>query len=157
MTPPPDRSDVHPALPAEHRSRLVRGLILVVGGLALACGVAGIFLPLLPATPLLILAAACFARAHRPFHEWMLRHRWIGPMLHDWYVHRSLPYGTKAPAILTMLLSFGLSITFFVRPGWLKVVLALVALGLATWLYRIPSRPRRAPELRSGDVARGRE
>jgi uncharacterized membrane protein YbaN (DUF454 family) len=152
--PPPDRSDVRPA---EHRSPLVRGVILVVGGLAFAAGVAGIFLPLLPATPLLILAAACFARAHRPFHEWMLRHRWIGPMLHDWYVHRSLPYGTKALAIVTMLVSFGLSITFFVRPGWLKVVLALVALGLAIWLYRIPSRPRRSSGLGPRDVARGRE
>ena len=57
-------------------------------------------------------------------------------------LHRSLPYGTKALAIVTMLVSFGLSITFFVRPGWLKVVLAIFALGLATWLYRIPSRPR---------------
>ena len=143
-TPPPDPSHAHAAYPTESRSPLVRWLILIVGGLAFACGVAGIFLPLLPATPLLILAAACFARAHRPFHEWMLGHRWIGPMLHDWYVHRSLPYGTKAFAIVTMLLSFGLSIAFFVRPPWLKAVLALVALGLAAWLYRIPSRPRAA-------------
>lgn len=122
----------------------MRTLLLVVGALAFVTGVAGVFLPLLPATPLLILAAACFARGYRPFHEWMLSHRWIGPMLHDWYVHRSLPYGTKAVAIVTMLVSFGLSITFFVRPPWLKVTLALVALGLAVWLYRIPSRPRAA-------------
>lgn len=130
----------------------MRWVVLVVGGLAFVTGVAGIFLPLLPATPLLILAAACFARAHRPFHEWMLRHRWIGPMLHEWYVHRSLPYRTKILAIATMLMSFGLSISFFVRPAWLKVLLALVALGLAVWLYRIPSRPRPA-----ADVAGGRE
>ena len=141
-TPEPDRSDTHPAYPAETRSQVVRWVVLTLGILALVAGVAGVFLPLLPATPLLILAAACFARAHRPFHRWMLAHRYIGPMLHDWYVHRSLPYGTKTIAIVTMLVSFGVSIVFFVRPGWLKAVLALVALGLATWLYRIPSRPR---------------
>jgi len=157
-TPPPERSGAHPAFPGENHSRLVRGLFLLVGGLAFASGVAGIFLPLLPATPLLILAAACFARAHQPFHDWMLRHRWIGPMLHDWYVHRSLPYGTKTVAIVTMLLSFGLSIALFVRPTWLKVVLGLVALGLSVWLYRIPSRPRRARDpRRTGDVASGRD
>jgi uncharacterized protein len=115
-----------------------------VGVLAFALGVAGVFLPLLPATPLLILSAACFARAYRPFYEWMLRHRWIGPMLHEWYAHRSLPYATKVVAIVTMLVSFGISIAFFVRPAWLKLLLALLALGLATWLYRIPSRPRPA-------------
>ena len=130
---------------------------MVVGLLAFALGVAGVFLPLLPATPLLILAAACFARAYRPLHDWMLRHRWIGPVLHDWYVHRSLPYATKIVAIVTMLLSFGISIGFFVRPAWLKVVLALFALALATWLYRIPSRPRPARDPRPPDVARGRE
>ena len=43
-----------------------------------------------------------------------------------------------------MLVSFGISILFFVRPAWLKLLLALLALGLATWLYRIPSRPRPA-------------
>jgi uncharacterized membrane protein YbaN (DUF454 family) len=142
--PPPHRARVRALYPREHRSAIVRALFLVIGVLAFTTGVAGIFLPLLPATPLLILAAACFARAYRPFHEWMLRHRWLGPMLHDWYVHRSLPYGTKVVAIVTMLVSFGISILFFVRPGWLKLLLALLALGLATWLYRIPSRPRPA-------------
>ncbi|HEX6571468.1 MAG TPA: YbaN family protein [Steroidobacteraceae bacterium] len=143
-TPPPHWARVRALYPREHRSAIVRALFLVVGVLAFATGIAGIFLPLLPATPLLILAAACFARAYRPFHEWMLRHRWLGPMLHDWYVHRSLPYGTKVVAIVTMLVSFGISILFFVRPAWLKLLLALLALGLATWLYRIPSRPRPA-------------
>ena len=140
-TPPSERALARARIPREHESPLVRSVLLVVGVLAFVAGVAGIFLPLLPATPLLILAAACFARAYRPFHEWMLRHRWIGPMLHDWYVHRSLPHRTKILAIVTMLVSFGVSITFFVRPPWLKVALALFALALAVWLYRIPSRP----------------
>lgn len=128
--------------PPEHGSPVVRALFLVAGLLAFTTGVAGVFLPLLPATPLLILAAACFARAYRPFHEWMLEHHWIGPPLRDWYEHRSLPRGTKILAIVTMLGSFAVSIAWFVRPGWLQVVLALVALSLAAWLARIPSRPR---------------
>jgi uncharacterized membrane protein YbaN (DUF454 family) len=141
-TPPPaDPVPTELALPREHGSPFVRGLFLVTGALAFALGVAGVFLPLLPATPLLILAAACFARAYRPFHEWMLDHRWIGPPLREWYAHRSLRAGTKWVAIVTMLVSFTVSIVFFVRPGWLKAALAVFALCLAAWLYRIPSRP----------------
>lgn len=131
-----------------------RALLLVVGSLAFVCAALGVFLPLLPATPLFILAAACFARAHRPFHEWMMRHRWLGPMLHDWHHHRSLRYRSKIVAIATMLVSFGLSIVLFVRPWWLQVLLAGVALALATWIYRIPSRD--APVGRRADVAASR-
>ena len=129
-------------LPAEHGSPVVRAVFLVVGIAAFTGAVAGLFLPLLPATPLFILAAACFARAYRPFHDWMLAHRWLGPMLREWYTHRSIPWRTKIVAIVTMLVSFGASIVFFVEPAWLKAALGLFAVGLAVWLYRIPSRDR---------------
>jgi uncharacterized protein len=147
MTPPDQQrpqvaTHQHPQL---HGSPIVRGLFLVAGIMAFAVGIVGIFLPLLPTTPLIILAAACFARAYRPFHEWMLAHRWFGPMLREWYHHRSLPYRTKLIAIVTMIVGFGGSIVFFVRPAWAQALLAVCALLLAVMLYRIPSRdgPRR--------------
>ena len=124
----------------EHGSPYVRAAFIAVGSLAFGLAVLGVFLPLLPATPLFILAAACFARAYRPFHEWMLQHRWLGPMLREWYRHRSLPYRTKLLAIVTMLISFGASIVLVVQPAWGKVLLGALAVGLAVGLYRIPSR-----------------
>ena len=120
----------------------MRAVFFAVGALAFIAGTVGIFLPLLPATPFYILAAACFARAYRPFHEWMLAHRVIGPMLREWHHHRSIPYRTKLVAIVMMLLSFGSSIYFVVKPLWLQLVLAVFALGLAAWMFRIPSRDR---------------
>jgi uncharacterized membrane protein YbaN (DUF454 family) len=137
------RAQAQARYPREHGSPFIRALFLTAGLIAFTAGILGVFLPLLPATPLLILAAFCFARAYRPFHEWMLSHRWIGPMLREWYVHRSIPYATKILAIVTMLISFGASIIFFVRPAWLKLLLAACAVGLAVWLYRIPSRPKK--------------
>jgi uncharacterized membrane protein YbaN (DUF454 family) len=130
------------AAPGEHGSPVVRAVFLAIGIGAFIAGVLGIFLPLLPATPLFILAAACFARAYRPFHDWMLAHKVIGPMLHEWHHHRSIPHRTKLVAIVTMLVSFGFSIWLVVKPLWLQVALGLFALGLATWMYRIPSRDR---------------
>jgi uncharacterized membrane protein YbaN (DUF454 family) len=75
----------------------------------------------------------------------MLGHRWIGPMLHEWHTHRSIPYRTKIIAIGMMLLSFGASIAFVVVQPWLQLLLAACALALAVWMYRIPSRDRPPP------------
>jgi uncharacterized membrane protein YbaN (DUF454 family) len=120
----------------------VRGLFMVIGSLALALGVLGIFLPLLPTTPFVLLAAACYARGSSRFHAWLLAQRTFGPIVHEWEQHRSIPYRTKLTAIALMSLTLGISIVFFVQPLWLQVVLAGLGLGLAVWMYRLPSRDR---------------
>ena len=125
-----------------HGSPVVRGAFLVAGIVSLGLGIAGIFLPVLPTTPLVLLAAACFARSYRPFHEWLLAHRLFGPMINEWHNYRSIPYRTKIIAILTMGLTLGVSVIFFVEPLWLKALLTILGIGLALWLYRIPSRDR---------------
>ena len=124
----------------EHGSPVVRALFFVAGITALGFGIAGMFLPVLPTTPLVLLAAACFARSYRPFHEWLLANRLFGPMIHEWHVHRSIPYRTKITAIVMMGVTLGASIVFFVRPAWLQAALAAFGVGLAAWMYRLPSR-----------------
>ena len=124
----------------EHGSPVVRALFFVAGIMALGFGIAGIFLPVLPTTPLVLLAAACFARSYRPFHEWLLAHRLFGPMIHEWHEHRSIPYRTKITAIVMMGVTLGASIVFFVQPTWLKAALAAFGIVLAAWMYRLPSR-----------------
>jgi hypothetical protein len=123
-----------------HGSPVVRAIFFVAGLAALALGVAGIFLPVLPTTPLVLLAAACFARSYRPFHEWMLAHRLFGPLLQEWHEHRSIPYRTKLFAIGMMAVTLGASIVFFVEPPWLKAALAAFGVALGAWMYRLPSR-----------------
>ena len=124
----------------EHGSPVVRALFFVAGIMALGFGIAGIFLPVLPTTPLVLLAAACFARSYRPFHEWLLANRLFGPMIHEWHEHRSIPYRTKITAIVMMGVTLGASIVFFVQPAWAKAALAAFGVGLAAWMYRLPSR-----------------
>ena len=133
--------------PPERGSRsdspLVRALFNLAGTVALGLGIVGIFLPLLPTTPFVLLAAACYARGSERFHQWLLANRTFGPMVREWENHRSLPYRTKITAIGLMSLTMAISIVVFVRPLWLKVVLGLFGVGLAIWMYRIPSRDRR--------------
>ena len=124
------------------RSRLVRVLFTLAGAVALGLGLIGIVLPLLPTTPFVLLATACFARGSERFHQWLLANRTFGPMVYEWERHRSLPYRTKVTAIVLMSLTMAVSIVFFVEPAWLKAALALFGVALALWMYRIPSRDR---------------
>jgi uncharacterized membrane protein YbaN (DUF454 family) len=124
----------------EHGSPIVRGLFFVAGVVALALGIAGIFLPVLPTTPLVLLAAACFARSYRPFHEWLIAHRLFGPLVREWHEHRSIPYRTKLFAIAMMAGTLTVSIVLFVDPPWLKAALAAFGVALGVYMYRLPSR-----------------
>ena len=107
-----------------HDSRVVRVLLVVVGSLALALGVLGIFLPVLPTTPFLLLAAACYARASERFYLWLLRSPAFGPTIREWRQHRSIPYRTKwvAIALMTVHLMFWATLvmigSFFRGPGF---------------------------------------
>lgn len=132
-TPPP---------PREHGSPVVRALFFTAGVLSLLLAIAGVFLPVLPTTPLVLLAAACFARSYRPFHEWLVAHRHFGPLLREWHEHRSIPYRTKLTAIAMMATGLGASIVFAVEAPWLRITLAALGVALGVYLYRLPSRDR---------------
>ncbi len=134
----------------EHASPLVRGLLLVAGTVCVGLGLLGIVLPLLPTTPFLLLAAACYARASRRFYDWLLANRTFGPLIYEWRRYRSIPYRTKLSAIVLMSATLATSIVFFVQPKWLQAALALMGIVLAVWMYRLPSRDRR--RTRGGQV-----
>lgn len=138
----PDRLESRVHAHRVHGSPVVRALFFIAGITALGFGIAGIFLPVMPTTPLILLAAACFARSYRPFHEWLLAHRQFGPMIHEWQAHGSIPYRAKITAIATMTVTLGVSVVFFVHPVWLQVGLSAFGLGLAAWMYRLPSRDK---------------
>lgn len=124
----------------KHKSLTVRWVFALLGAFFVALGVAGIFLPILPTTPFLLLAAACFARASSRVYNWLLNHSVLGPIVLEWRRHRSIPYRVKIIALITMAASFTVSIVFFV-PYWQgQLGMALFGIVMLVWLYRVPSR-----------------
>lgn len=122
-----------------HDSRLVRLFCLVAGFTALALGLAGIVLPVLPTTPFVLLAAACFAKSSVRVHDYLLSHRVAGPVIREWRTHRAMPARAKRAAYILMLLSFGSSILIMESP-WHRLMLAGLGLALTFFLWRIPVR-----------------
>ncbi len=118
----------------------VRLVFAALGTLFLLLGVLGVFLPVLPTTPFLLLATACYARSSRRVFNWLLNHPRFGPLIREWREYRSIPYRAKRTALVLIVLSFSISIAFFV-PGWpAKLAMGVGGLLLMTWIARIPSR-----------------
>lgn len=129
----------------KHANPGVRLAYVILGCCFVALGVAGVFLPLLPTTPFILLAAACFGRASTRFYNWLLNTRPFGPAILEWRVHRSIAHRVKIIAILTMALTLAISIIWVVRDPRLQALLGVLGVGLAAWMYRIPSRDRPRP------------
>ena len=123
-----------------HDSRVIRVALAALGFVFVGVGIAGLVLPVLPATPFFLLAAACFARASARFYNRLLNHRVVGPTVREWQLHRSIPYRTKCWAIALMSGTLAVSTLFFVEGLLLQTLLAALGLLLAIWLWRVPSR-----------------
>lgn len=115
----------------------MRWLWVLGGGLSLTVGVVGMFLPLVPTIPLLLLAALCFARSSERLHDWLLSHPSFGPPIEDWKRRGAIGRGAKWLASLSILAAFGLSLALDVRP----VVLVIQALALTAVAVFIWTRP----------------
>ena len=126
----------------KHRFLWVRLAFAALGTLFLLLGIIGIFMPILPTTPFLLLATACYARSSHRFYNWLMNHPAFGPLIVEWRTYRSIPWRVKLVAVATMTLTFGSSILFFIRDGRLQLALAVFGVTMVIWLYRIPSRDR---------------
>lgn len=122
-----------------HDSPFVRFLYLGAGFLALFLGALGAVLPVLPTTPFVLLAAACFARGSERFHRKLLENPIAGPIIREWQLYHSIPYRVKRWVYFLMTLSFGSSILIVPEP-WQKLMLVVIGSILAFYIWRIPAR-----------------
>lgn len=123
------------------RSNVLRGLLLVIGWLATAAGLVGLFLPLVPTVPFLLLAVVCFARSSERWHRWLVEHNHLGPLLRGYLHGGGIPLKAKRLAIGMVWISFPTSALLFVPVVWLKVVLLVVAAAITLYLLSLPTLP----------------
>lgn len=121
-----------------NKSPVIRWALLVVGWLAIVLGVVGIFLPLLPTTPFLLLAAACFARSSARFHHWLLNHKYLGPYIHLYLDGKGIPMKAKCYIIAVLWVSMAISI-YIVPHLAIKGLLVLIASAVTIYLLRLPN------------------
>jgi uncharacterized membrane protein YbaN (DUF454 family) len=127
-----------PGAPVE--SRIPGPLLLGLGGMCVALGFVGVFVPGLPTTIFLLIAAWCFVRSNPRAHAWLLRHRILGPYVRDVLSGQGMPVRSKVIAIAIMWIACGTSAWFFVSIVWVKVVIMACAVAGTVAVLRVPSR-----------------
>jgi len=111
-------------------------LLITLGLLLVGLAVLGIFLPVLPTTPLLLLALACFAKSSKKLHDWLLTNKTFGPFIKDWNETRSMPRKAKIIAIITILITGSISV-LSVNTVLLKLILAALLIIPVVIILRI--------------------
>jgi uncharacterized membrane protein YbaN (DUF454 family) len=117
----------------------MRLLILAAAWMMVAVGVIGVFLPVLPTTPFMILAAALFARSSPRFEQWLIDHPRYGQPLMDWRREGAISRRAKIASVSLMMLSYGIVIVFGPPQLWLKVAIGLILAACATFVLTRPA------------------
>lgn len=125
--------------PTVVKNRMVRLAFFVLGCGCVVLGVVGVYVPLLPTTPFMILAAGCFAKSSHKFYLWLMTHKVFGKLLIDWQQRRAIPRYAKYLSFGMMSLSCG--VLFWRLPlsyWWVVTIVCVVCLAVAIWMARLP-------------------
>ena len=116
---------------------LIRTLLIVSGTLCVTLGILGIFLPVLPTTPFLLLAVICYARSSKRLYNRLITNRWCGQYIRNYREGKGIPLKQKVLTILLLWLMIGYAAGFVVTLWWVKIILFGIAIGVTIHLIRI--------------------
>ena len=117
--------------------RLVRGLLILAGTLFVVLGILGIFIPLLPTTPFLLLAAACYAKSSKRFYNWLLSNRWFGNYIKNYREKKGVPSRVKIGALSLLWVTILASGLLATDNLLVRVILILIAVGVTVHILSI--------------------
>lgn len=144
------------------RQRIIKFILISAGTICVVCGVVGIFLPILPTTPFLLLAAFFYARSSERFLNWLLTNRWFGAYIRNYREGNGIPLREKVLTITLLWATIIFSVLYVVTNPWVKVLLAGIAIGVTAHLLHIKTYKPQAkalsnsvtpsPEENSGEI-----
>ena len=119
------------------KGKFSRWALILAGNFFMVLGILGIFLPLLPTTPFLLLAAACYFRSSEKFYNWLMNNKWLGNYIKNYREKKSIPLKIKVLGLSFLWLTIGYSVFFVVNIFLLRVILILVAIGVTIHVLSI--------------------
>jgi hypothetical protein len=117
--------------------RRSRWALILAGNFFLALGILGILFPLLPTTPFLLLAAACYFRSSEKFYNRLINNKWLGNYIKNYREKKSIPLKIKVLTLSFLWLTIGYSVLFVVNIFLLRFILILIAIGVSIHVLSI--------------------
>ena len=129
--------------------RLVRALWFIAGTICVVLGAVGIVLPILPTTPFLLAAAACYYKSSERMHRWLLNNKWFGEYIRNYTEGRGLPMKTKIAALTVLWITIVFSTVFMLGrllPAQLvlpmQLIMVAIAIAVSIHILRLPTFKR---------------
>ncbi len=119
------------------KGKLSKLALILAGNFFMALGILGIFLPLLPTTPFLLLAAACYFRSSERFYNWLINNKWLGNYIKDYREKKSIQIKIKVITLFILWLAIGYSVFFVVNIFLLRAILILIGIGVTIHVLSI--------------------
>lgn len=119
------------------RSTIKRPLLIILGCTSLSLGFVGIFLPVLPTTPFLLLSSACFLRSSDSLYHWITHHRLFGSYIRNYLNHRAISVRAKGISLFSLWAVILCTVIFFSEQLWLRILLIAMAVGVSIYLLSI--------------------
>jgi hypothetical protein len=124
---------------SKQRHRITKILLVTAGTICVALGAIGIVLPVLPTTPFLLLAAACYCRSSERLYQWLLNNRLFGEYIRNYREGRGIPLKTKIIAVAVLWITIVYSAFFVVNIIEVQLILLVVAVAVSTHILRLPT------------------
>ncbi|MFX1452765.1 MAG: YbaN family protein, partial [Promethearchaeota archaeon] len=122
------------------RKKILKALYFIGGTLSLALGIIGIVIPILPTTPFLLLAAACYARSSEKFYNWLLNNRILGSYIRNYIEGKGMPIKVKIFTISMLWITILISAFLIIQIFWIRVILIVTAISVSIHIILI--RPK---------------
>ncbi len=120
--------------------KLLKGLLIIAGFMAVGLGILGMFLPILPTTPFLLLAAAIFAKSSNRFYQWLINNKWFGSYIKNYREGRGIPLRIKIQSIGFMWLTILTTVIFFLDNMYVRILLLVIAVGVTIHISLIKTK-----------------
>ena len=129
-------------------------LLIAAGCTSLSLGVIGIFVPLLPTTPFLLLASACFLRSSQRLHTWLIHHKLFGNYIRCYQQFGAISLRAKVLTVTLLWVFIGYSAVFVVSALWIRLLLAIIAIAVTVHILRLRTVTKEMlAEIKQADVS----
>lgn len=118
-------------------NKLIRGILIIAGTFFVIIGIIGIFLPILPTTPFLLLAAWCYARSSIRFYNWLITNKWFGNYIKNYREGKGVPLKVKVLTISFLWITILFSAIFIVFNLFIRFILILIAICVTIHILSI--------------------